>query len=145
MDLLASLNLWVLFLGSLIAPTSVPGTSEALLLTMAAGGAHPLLELLLVAALGNALGGGGSLLMGNLAGRRWPVSLRPGSLRGRVQAALERYGSPLLLLSWMPLVGDWLCVAAGWLRLSFWPSLAFIATGRLLRYAAVLTIFKATL
>jgi hypothetical protein len=30
---------------------------------------------------------------------------------------LERWGSPTLLLSWLPLVSDALCLAAGWLRI----------------------------
>jgi membrane protein YqaA with SNARE-associated domain len=47
---------------------------------------------------------------------------------------LQRWGSPLLLLAWLPLIGDALCVAAGWLRLHWLPCCAFIATGKLGRY-----------
>jgi len=49
-------------------------------------------------------------------------------------AAVQKYGSPALLLSWVPFVGDPLCVAAGWLRLNVWASLAFIALGKFARY-----------
>jgi len=41
------------------------------------------------------------------------------------------------LLSWIPLIGDPLCVAAGWLRLNPWLSLLFIALGKFVRYLAV--------
>jgi membrane protein YqaA with SNARE-associated domain len=47
---------------------------------------------------------------------------------------LQRFGPPALILSWLPVVGDPLCAVAGWLRLAFWPSLAWMALGKLLRY-----------
>jgi membrane protein YqaA with SNARE-associated domain len=50
---------------------------------------------------------------------------------------LKRYGAPLTLLAWLPLVGDALCVAAGWLRLHWAAVLGFMAAGRLARYVAV--------
>jgi membrane protein YqaA with SNARE-associated domain len=34
-------------------------------------------------------------------------------------------------------IGDPLCLVAGWLRLSFWPCVAWMALGKLLRYAAI--------
>ena len=42
--------------------------------------------------------------------------------------------SPVLLLSWVPLIGDLLCVAAGWLRVNLIAALAFMAAGKFLRY-----------
>jgi membrane protein YqaA with SNARE-associated domain len=50
---------------------------------------------------------------------------------------LQRYGATALLLAWLPIVGDALCVAAGWLRIHWAASLGFMATGRLARYIAV--------
>jgi len=50
---------------------------------------------------------------------------------------VQRYGSPALLLSWVPIVGDPLCVAAGWLRLNPWLATLFIALGKFARYLAV--------
>ena len=43
-------------------------------------------------------------------------------------------GAPALLLAWAPLIGDALCVAAGWLRLSWLPCAAFMAVGKFARY-----------
>ena len=51
--------------------------------------------------------------------------------------AVKRYGAPALLLAWLPVVGDALCVAAGWLRMNWLAALAFMAAGRLARYVAV--------
>jgi membrane protein YqaA with SNARE-associated domain len=50
---------------------------------------------------------------------------------------LQRYGSPALLLSWVPLIGDPLCVAAGWLRMNAVAATGFIAAGKLARYVAI--------
>ena len=47
---------------------------------------------------------------------------------------LERWGSPTLLLSWLPLVGDALCLAAGWLRIHWLPCCMFMAAGKFVRY-----------
>ena len=54
---------------------------------------------------------------------------------------LRTWGSPALLLSWLPLVGDPLCFAAGYLRLPFALSLLFIALGKIARYAVLLIAF----
>ncbi len=40
----------------------------------------------------------------------------------------------MLLLSWTPVIGDALCVAAGWLRLNPYFSALFIALGKFARY-----------
>jgi membrane protein YqaA with SNARE-associated domain len=49
----------------------------------------------------------------------------------------QKYGTWSLLLSWVPLFGDALCVAAGWLRINVWRSLALFAVGKFLRYLVV--------
>ena len=50
---------------------------------------------------------------------------------------IKRYGAPALLLSWLPFIGDALCIAAGFLRLNPWHSLLFIALGKFARYAII--------
>ncbi|NYE26982.1 YqaA family protein [Pigmentiphaga litoralis] len=59
---------------------------------------------------------------------------------------LDRWGPKTLLLSWVPLVGDPLCAVAGWLKLDFWPSVLYMAIGKLARYitmtAALLWMFS---
>lgn len=39
-----------------------------------------------------------------------------------------------MLLGWMPGIGDPLCTLAGWLKLPFWPCVAYMAIGKLARY-----------
>ena len=45
--------------------------------------------------------------------------------------------APALLLAWVPLVGDPLCVAAGWLRANPWLAAVFMAAGKFARYLAI--------
>jgi membrane protein YqaA with SNARE-associated domain len=51
--------------------------------------------------------------------------------------ALRRFGAPVTFFAWLPIVGDALCAAAGWLRIRWWAALAFMAAGRLARYIVV--------
>jgi len=60
------------------------------------------------------------------AGGRW---------HQRIQPWLQRMGPSALLFSWLPIVGDPLCAVAGWLRLSIWPCVLYMAIGKFLRYA----------
>lgn len=50
---------------------------------------------------------------------------------------LKRLGPKALFFAWLPVVGDPLCAVAGWLRLPFWPSVGWMALGKLLRYLAM--------
>jgi membrane protein YqaA with SNARE-associated domain len=52
----------------------------------------------------------------------------------RALKLLERFGPPACLLSWLPVVGDPLCAVAGWLRMPFWPCVAYMAVGKFARY-----------
>ena len=121
----APVSLGALFVSSFLAATLLPGGSEAVLFGVLK--LHPdlLWAALAVATLGNTLGGMSSYLIGRLIPATKP-------LQGL--ATLRRWGSPALLLSWVPIIGDPLCVAAGWLRLNAWWSLLFIALGKFARY-----------
>ena len=131
MDAPASLT--ALFVSSFLAATLLPGGSEAVLFGVLKLHPDELWPALAVATLGNTLGGMSSYLIGRLI-----PPTRP--LKGLDM--IRRWGSPALLLSWVPLLGDPLCVAAGWLRLNVWWSALFIALGKFARYwvIAVLTV-----
>ncbi|MDO8305737.1 YqaA family protein [Herminiimonas sp.] len=53
---------------------------------------------------------------------------------------LHRYGAKTLLISWVPGIGDPICALAGWLKLPFWPSVFYMALGKLLRYLTVTSL-----
>ena len=121
-------GLSTLFASSFVAATLLPGGSEAVLFAFLKLRSVDLWSALAVATLGNTLGGMTSYLIGRLVPRRQPL---------RAAATLQRYGSPALLLSWLPLLGDALCVGAGWLRINAWLAAFFMALGKFARYLAV--------
>jgi membrane protein YqaA with SNARE-associated domain len=122
------LGLSSLFLSSFVSATLFPGGSEVVLFGLLK--LHPQLiwAALLTATLGNTLGGMTSYLAGRLLPR--------GEERHKADW-LRRWGSPALLLSWLPVVGDGLCVAAGWLRLNPWHAALFMGLGKAARYALI--------
>jgi len=116
-----------LFLASFAAATLVPLPSEAALFAYLKAYPERAALAVAVATVGNTAGGMTSYLLGRFV---------PGKELKYLQT-VRRYGAPALVLAWLPLVGDALCVAAGWLRI-WWPAaLAFMAAGRLARYIVV--------
>ena len=53
---------------------------------------------------------------------------------------LEHFGPRACLLSWLPGVGDPLCAVAGWLRMPFWPCVAYMAVGKFARYLTMTSL-----
>ena len=121
-------SLGALFVASFLAATLLPGGSEVVLYGVLQLHPDRYWPALGVATLGNTLGGMSSYLIGRLIPQKK-------ELRGL--AAARRYGSPAMLLAWVPFIGDPLCVAAGWLRLNPWLSALFMAAGKLARYVIV--------
>jgi membrane protein YqaA with SNARE-associated domain len=128
LDLSITTMLTTLFAVSFAAATVLPGGSELALL--AAIHSHPelLWPAIAIATVGNALGAMTSYGVGRLI---------PNRVRHASVLQLQRYGYWALLLAWLPVVGDALAVAAGWLRLNPWFSMAALAAGKLARYLLV--------
>lgn len=138
--LIETYGLWGLFASAFISSTILPGGSEAVLATLALHDHHSMSSMLITATAGNTLGGMSSWLIGYLIAKRWPAQKLEKPEHQRALGWLHRHGSPILLLSWLPVVGDPLCVAAGWLRINVWLSLAMIAAGKTARYAIILIV-----
>jgi membrane protein YqaA with SNARE-associated domain len=133
----ASLGVLGLFASAFISSTLAPGGSEVVLAYLLGQAHTPAAVLLTVATLGNTLGALTTWWLGFWASRRYPLENLQGDKHYKAVQSVRRYGLPLLLLSWLPVVGDGFCFAAGWLRLSFTASLLAIALGKLSRYAAI--------
>ena len=123
-----SASLLSLFASSFLAATLLPGGSEVVLFAVLKEYPNALWTALVVATLGNTLGGMVSLGMG------W---LLPQTQQLKHVEKVRKFGTPVLLLSWVPLIGDALCLAAGWLRLNPWQALLYIAIGKFARYWAI--------
>lgn len=129
--------LGVMFFGAFLAATLLPGGSEVLLITLL--NQHPSMWIALVvsASVGNTLGAMTSFYLGRV-GRmvKSPQQLSQGK-HAKGLALIERYGVWSLLLAWAPVIGDILCVLAGWLKLPPLPSLLMIFIGKTLRYLLI--------
>ena len=120
-----------LFASSFISATLFPGGSEVVLWSVVRSWPEHSLVALAVATVGNTLGGMTSYAVGRfLPQRELPRSL----------GWLHRWGVFALLGSWLPVLGEALCVWAGWLRLNTWSSCHLMAGGKIARYAAVLAL-----
>ena len=126
-----------LFFSAFLAATLLPGGSEIVLAYLDHHTSHGFWTLLLVASVGNTLGALVSFGLGRALPARdtWRPDVASAITRVR------RYGAPVLLLSWVPLVGDVLCVAAGWLRVPWVAAALFIGAGKTVRYAVVMVVF----
>lgn len=106
-----------LFLTALMAATILPAQSEAAVAGMLLSGHRPSL-VIGIASVGNVLGSVVNWWLGTQAAelghRRW-FPLKP-ALIERASGWYRRYGRWSLLLSWVPVVGDPLTLAAGFLR-----------------------------
>lgn len=145
-----------LFIGSLLASTVLPGGVEVLLYAMVESGNYPSLTLLVIATTGNTLGAlltyALGVLLRNGVNRAKKASttsrtnfiqrlLNRTELSERALYRVRRWGLPCLLFTWLPIIGDPLCIAAGYLRLPFLPSALLIAIGKLARYWVLLWWF----
>ncbi|MDH5544714.1 MAG: DedA family protein [Gammaproteobacteria bacterium] len=133
-------DLWILFGSAFVSSTLLPGGSEALLLYYATRGEQDVLSLWLVATTGNTLGGMTSWGVGRIIQWRFPGKRLQDDKHRRALERVEKWGSPFLLLSWLPIIGDPLCVAAGWLKVNAIKALIFIAIGKAGRYAFLLLL-----
>jgi membrane protein YqaA with SNARE-associated domain len=137
---MVSSALWWLFASAFVSSTLMPGGSEVVFAALVHQGAEAPGVLLAVAALGNTLGGMTSWGLGRAIAWRFPSRRLEARHRHAVER-VQRFGAVALLLSWVPVMGDPLCVAAGWLKVHWLQALLFIAVGKTARYAAILLAF----
>jgi len=97
---------------------------------------YSVLTLILVASVGNTLGGMSSYAIGRIIIWRFP-SKTIKTNRQRAIQHLRKFGYPALLLSWLPIIGDPLCVAAGYLKTNVYLTVLLIAIGKTARYATL--------
>lgn len=129
-----------LFLSAFLSSTVLPGSSEVVLAVIANQKAYDPWVLLSVATAGNTLGGMTSWGLGLLISWKYPLSQLSKPNQQCAIERIQRWGSPSLLFSWVPVVGDPLCIAAGWLRVNGWVALLFIGIGKALRYAGIMAV-----
>jgi membrane protein YqaA with SNARE-associated domain len=139
-------GLTTLFLAAFISATLLPVGSEPILFGLLRLNPDIFWSAIVVATIGNTLGGALDWWMGYGAHQ---VVDKYHHSRSHVKAIkwLERLGPKACLLSWLPIVGDPLCAVAGWLKMPFWPCVGYMLVGKFLRYVtmtvALLWVFPA--
>ena len=117
------------FVISFISATLLPLGSEPAVFAVVKANAALFWPVILVATAGNTLGGAVDYWLGYRANVAFAKERQ-----SRWFQWLARYGAKTMLLAWLPGVGDPLCTLAGWLKLPFWPSVIYMAIGKLGRY-----------
>ena len=148
-------GLGAVFVVSLISATLLPMGSEPAVFGLVKLQPELFWPAVLVATLGNTVGGaiswwmgrGAQVAAGRLRQRRdgappsQPPPLAQADVASRADQRalrwLQRFSPKACLLSWLPVVGDPLCAVAGWLRLDFWPCVVYMATGKFARYLSM--------
>lgn len=129
--------LWVLFISGFLSATLLPGGSEAGLIATLSLNQYATSIIILVATIGNTLGGMTNYWLG-----LWLPNRTQQEKHGHKAINwLNRYGYWTLLFSWLPVIGDPLCLAAGWLRMRFLPCFILILVGKALRYSLLAAIY----
>ena len=138
-------GLSTVFVIALLSATLLPMGSEPAVFGLVKLNPSLFWPAVLVATAGNTIGGAITWWMGYGAERAYESLAHRKPAQARALKWLERFGPRACLLSWLPVVGDPLCAVAGWLKLSFWPCVAYMAVGKFLRYvtmtAALLWVF----
>lgn len=127
-----------LFVAAFTAATILPAQSEAALVALQLAGYKPI-WLVCVASVGNTLGAVVNWALGrglvSAREKSW-FPVRPATLE-RASGWYRRWGRWSLLLSWLPLGGDALTVAAGMLREPLWSFVLLVALAKTARYVVL--------
>jgi membrane protein YqaA with SNARE-associated domain len=137
-DWLVHYGLFSLFLLSFLASTLLPLGSEWMVATMLLAG-EKAWAVVAVATAGNYLGALTTYWIGLYGGdflKRRVLRMDDASTK-KAERFYRRFGSVSLLFSFLPVIGDPLCLVGGVLRISFIRFTLLVASGKLARYAAV--------
>lgn len=130
-----------LFLASFLAATILPVASEIFLTAMFHYGYEPL-ACLAVATAGNSMGAWLNYGIGYLGNPNWlrKLGAKPEKIE-QWKVKIQRYGSWMALLCWLPFVGDLIGIGLGFFRVTWLPTFILITIGKFVRYAIVTMLF----
>ena len=142
MEWLLNLGYFALFVGSFVAATVVPFSSDVLLVGMLAAGGNIWLSVA-VATLGNWLGGLTSYGLGWLGKWEWIeryMKVKHETLI-KHKDKIDRFGAWLALLTWLPFVGDVFAIALGFYKVDFRKSALLMLIGKGARFVGWALLF----
>ena len=129
---LPKFGLTTVFVVSFISATLLPLGSEPAVFGFVKLNPHLLWQTVIVATIGNSLGGIVDYWMG--FGVKQVVAPQTGA-KATAMRWLEKFGPKAMFLAFLPVVGDPLCAVGGWLKMPFWPCVMWMTIGKFLRYA----------
>lgn len=142
LDFLQTYGIWGLLLGSFLAATVVPFSSDALYASVLFAGCNPV-ACLLAGTLGNWLGGLTSFGIGWLGKWSWIEKwfhVKPATLE-KQRDRINRWGALLALMTWLPFVGDVFAIALGFYRLPPVKCGIYMLIGKFVRFLAWTLLF----
>ncbi len=128
--------LLTLFFWSFLAATVLPLSSEAPLLVYVRSYEQVMIPVI-VATLGNYLGACTTYWIGHRTAQALNSGYEAAENHTRSARLLRRFGQPVLLLSWVPILGDALVALAGAMRLPFRVFSFWVVIGKSVRYLVV--------
>ena len=133
-----------LFIGTFLAATVIPFSSEFLIIGILVAGGDPLLSFIL-ATVGNWLGGLTSYCLGYLGKWEW-LEKWFGVTRQNLEKQkrrIDKYGALLAFLSWAPFIGDLFAVGLGFYRLDFIKCSLYMLIGKAMRFGMWVILYMA--
>ncbi|NLZ08820.1 MAG: DedA family protein [Bacteroidales bacterium] len=135
MDFLLEWGYLGLFIGSFLASTIIPFSSEFLLIGMLLAGGNPWVCLAL-STIGNTLGSYTCYGLEYLGKWEWIekwLRIKREKLEKQQQVILK-WSSLVALLCWLPVVGDVFSVGLGFYKIPFWKMAILMFIGKALRF-----------
>lgn len=129
---LSEIGLPAIFVVAFVSATLLPMATEPVLFGFIKINPELFWAAIVVATIGNTLGGMVTYYMGYGAHELLAHDKPPLHFRW-----LQRLGAPILLLSWLPIIGDALCAMAGWIRLAWKPVLLWMTVGKFIRFVVM--------
>ena len=142
MNWLEELGLLGLFIGTFIAATFVPVSSDALFVAILLATKKPL-ACLIVGTVGNWFGSITTYALGRLAKWEWlEKTFRVTREKIEKQKVyIDKYGIWLAVLSWIPLIGDVITLALGIYKTPWTGTIVLLLIGKVARFALWMWLF----
>lgn len=135
LEWLLNLGYFGLFIGAFLAATLIPFSSDIMLIGILAAGGD-IWTSVIVATIGNWLGGLSSYGLGYLGKWEWIekwFKVKPETLE-KQKDKIDKYGSLLAFLTWLPFIGDIFALGLGFYKTNFWKTSLFMLIGKGARF-----------
>lgn len=132
---LESLGLLGLFIGTFLAATILPFSSDALYIAVLAATKDPI-GCLAVGTVGNWLGSVVTYWMGWIGRWEWIekwFKVKRETLE-KQKVKIDKYGVWLALLAWIPIIGDVIAIALGFYKTRPWATMFLLLVGKFARF-----------